>query len=391
MTRPLRVAINLELSLALRRHTSIFVGTQEYARDCGRWECVVDEFSRETLAAGATGRCPHDGIIARATKGLAEEARRRDVPLVNVWISSPVRDLASVFPDCAAAGRMRAEHLLSRGFRHFGCLSFRGDRGNDQIVGAFRRVVEEKGFGCDVARISTAYHNSASKWQAAQEMILGWMEKFDPPTGVYVASDVLSREFVQLCHNRGLRVPQDVAIVSGDDEPLLCEYPSPSLSSVNTNYERVGYEAARLLDGLMAGEESPTVPILIPPVGIVARESTDFFAVEDKAIGAALEFLSKNSHRPIGVEDVVHAANTSRRTLENLFRDHLGRTVAAEIRRLRIERAKRQLAGTEILIKSIARDAGFGDTKRMIQTFRREVGMTPGEYRHHQQTLTFGE
>jgi len=383
------VAINLELSHALNRHSGIFAGTQRYANDCGRWECVVDEFAGDTLSSHPKGRPPYDGIIARATKNLAEWARRRKVPLVNVWMGSPARGLPGVFPDWVALRRLRAEHLLTRGFRRFACLTFRDDRAQDLIAASFREVVEEAGLFCAAAKISHAYHDSAKKWRKAQDIIADWLEDLTPSVGVYVNTDVLGREFVQLCRNRGLRVPQDVAVIAGDDEPLLCENPPPSLSSVDTSYERVGYEAARLLDSLMDEKKKVAVspcpdPIFVPPGGIVARASTDFFAVEDETVAAALTFIAAHSHEAIGVEDVARAASTSRRTLEYRFREHLGRAVAEEIRRLRIERAKRQLISTDQRIKQIAHDAGFVDTKRMNQVFRRELGMTPSEWRQQQ-------
>jgi LacI family transcriptional regulator len=385
MAHTRRVAINLELSYALNRHTGIFAGTQRYANDCGRWECVVDEFPADTLSSHPRGRAPYDGIIARASQDLAKWARRRKVPLVNVWMSSPVRDLPGVFPDWVALGRLRAEHLLTRGFRRFACLTFRHDRSAKIIATSFQEVVEAAGFSCAAAKISHTYHDSAKNWKKAQDIIAAWMDDLTPPVGVYVDTDVLGREFVQLCHNRGLRVPQDVAVIAGDDEPMLCEYPAPSITSVDTGYERVGYEAARLLDAMMDKKPPPPEPIFVRPGGVVARASTDFFAVEDKTVAAALRYISAHSHESIGVGDVAQAANTSRRTLECRFREHLGRAVAEEIRRLRIERAKRQLAGTDETVKSIARDVGFVDTKRMNQVFRRELGITPTAWRRQEQ------
>jgi LacI family transcriptional regulator len=159
-----------------------------------------------------------------------------------------------------------------------------------------------------------------------------------------------------MCRQRGWRVPHDVAIIAGMNEESLCEYPRPSLTSVESGFERIGYEAARLLDRLMNGDTPPIEPILLPPKGLVARESTDFFAVEDPVMSAALEFIAANSQRhEIGTEDVAHAVSIGLRNLQRQFREYLDRPIIAEIQRVRIERPKRELAQSKRTIHEIAR------------------------------------
>ncbi len=160
---------------------------------------------------------------------------------------------------------------------------------------------------------------------------------------------------VQLCQRRGWRVPEDVAVVAGYNEPTLCEHPQPSLSSVELGHERVGYEAARLLQRLMEAKRSSRrrgrrrrssssaepEQIYLPPRGLVIRESTDFVAPDDEMVAAALQFISENAHYAITRDDVAEAVHVEKRTLQNHFQKCLGRPIASEIRRVRIERAKR--------------------------------------------------
>ena len=208
------------------------------------------------------------------------------------------------------------------------------------------------------------------------------MSKWRPPIGVFASSEQTGRMIAQMCRQRGWRVPLDVAIIAGGNEESLCEYPRPSLTSVELGFERIGYEAARLLDRLMDGDSPPTEPILLPPEGLVVRESTDFFAVEDPVMSAALEFIAANSQQDrIGAEDVARAVNIGLRTLQRQFRQYLDRSISAEIQRVRIERAKRELAQSKRPIYEIAKDAGFGRSMRMYEAFRRELGVTPREYR----------
>lgn len=185
----------------------------------------------------------------------------------------------------------------------------------------------------------------------------------------------------QICRNRGWRVPEDVAIIAGQNEETFCEHMRPTLSSVEVGYERLGYEAARLLDRLMDGQLPLAKPILLPPQGLIVRESTDFFAVDDVLIAQALAFIAANCHRPIGPENVAREMTIGIRTLQLRFQEYLGRPIAAEIRRARIERAKRELAQTERTVKEISRECGFGPPMRMYEVFLRELGLTPSQYR----------
>lgn len=135
----------------------------------------------------------------------------------------------------------------------------------------------------------------------------------------------------------------------------------------------------------MAGHAPPPEPIRLIPHGLVVRESTDFYAVNNEAVAAALAFIAANSHRRIGPDDVAAAVGTETRTLQNYFRDTLQRPIATEIRRVRLERAKRELSQSDRPLDAIARDVGFGNIQRLYEVFRRELGVAPGEYRLRRQ------
>ena len=154
--------------------------------------------------------------------------------------------------------------------------------------------------------------------------------------------------------------------------------PPPSLTAVEINYRQV----AAMLDLLMRGRRLPARHEVLQPAGVIARDSTDYFAMEDPDIVAAMRFIERNLTRRIGVKDVVAGTGvSSRRRLERRFRDTCGRSIAAEIRRLRILKAKRLLSETALLVKQVAQQSGFGDPIRLHEVFVREVGMAPSAYR----------
>jgi len=380
-SKPRRVALMLDLEWPYQRNVGTFLGAERYAEEHG-WQSTIDAYLYETLPSIPTNSAPFNGIICLATKKLAEWAAQLCVPLVNVWFQSPVRDtLPGVFPDYVAIGRLRAEHLLTRGFRNFASVVSRNRRAENLDGKEFRSALAEAGYSCSSANVAHYPWKTHLQSQKYKQVLVAAMDEWKVPIGVYVGEESTGRLVVQMCRERGWRVPEDVAIIAGYNEAAVCEYPRPSLTSVEVGNERIGYEAARQLDRLMDGKRLPSKHLMLPPTGLVVRDSTDFFAVDDEVVAAALEFIAANSHQPIRADDVAQAVATGTRTLQLLFREHLDRPIATEIRRVRIERAKRELTQSKQPMAVIARKVGFGKSVRMSDVFNRELGMTPSEYR----------
>lgn len=375
----------LDLQWPYKRHSEIFAGVQRYAEEQG-WVSIIDEFAHDTLHRKRSPADRYDGIVARANRQLARRAVQLGVPVVNVWPSSPVRHLLpGVFPDSTETGRLVAEHLLARGFRTFATLTSPENVDNGLEVAEFTRLVRNAGFACSSAYLPQDPYRDLAGWRETVQRIDRAMDAWVPPVGVYVGEEVCGRMVVQAAHRRGWRIPDDVAIVAGKNQETLCERPRPSLTSVEIGYDRIGYTAAELLGRLMAGHAAPAAPIRLAPHGLFVRESTDFFAVEDPTVAAALTFISANSHHRIGPDDVAAAVGVETRTLQNYFQRTIQRPIATEIRRVRIERAKRELAQSDRTLGTIARDVGFGTIQRLYEVFRRELGIAPGAYRLQRQ------
>ena len=397
MSQPLRVALKLDLRWPLKRHAHIFAGTQRYADEHG-WESIIDEYADEHLSAASAKSLPFDGVIARVSTKLAAGCGRLGMPLVNVWFNSPAKDkFPGVFPDMAAVGRLRAEHLLSRGLRRFAILTSEDDA-EKVAAESFQSTIAAANGRCVRERIPLDPSRTFASWQRTEQRIEAWLERWRLPIGVSIASEEAGRMVIQICRRRGWRVPGDVAIIAGTNEEVLCDHPRPSLTSVEIGYERVGYEAARLLDEQMQSRSKQRGPrrrlplhLLLPPQGLIVRESTDFYAVDDAVVTQALRYIAANSHRDINVNDVAQALALHPRTLQRRFRDVVDWPISAEIRRVRIERAKRELTQSKRSIAEIARDVGFDDRMRMYEVFRREVGVTPTAYRKQRRLeRTFG-
>jgi LacI family transcriptional regulator len=147
------------------------------------------------------------------------------------------------------------------------------------------------------------------------------------------------------------------------------------------NTERIGYEAAALLDRMMTGAKTPRQPIFIEPVGIVTRRSTDVLAIEDRHIVTAVRFIREHASEGIDVRDVLRAVPLSRSTLERRFARALGRSPKDEILRVRLNRAKQLLAETDFSLAMVAEKVGFEHTEYLSVIFKKKAGLTPGQFR----------
>lgn len=376
MPQPSRVAVMLELDRGYARHIRLFAGIQAFAQEQG-WDLFIDEFTDETLTSRTAQSIPYDGVIARATRRLALATKRLAIPLVNIWHNSPCRkQLPGVFRDNFLIGQLCAEHLTSRGYTRFACISTNVES-HTAACESFRARVNKAGYPCTTMKTSL---NTYQK-QKSKQRISDWLMQLEPPFGLFICADEIAYMVAQLCNKFGFRIPEDVAVIGSANEVLFCEFCRPTLSSVEPGYERIGRQAASLLQSLIAGEVPPTKVVWVPPLGVIVRESTDFTAVADEMVTSALSFIAANGHRRIGQEDVAKAVSAEVRTLQNRFRKHLGRPIVAEIRRQRIERAKRELQCSQAPIAKIAKSVGFGTLTSMCQVFQRELGISPSAYR----------
>jgi LacI family transcriptional regulator len=167
-----------------------------------------------------------------------------------------------------------------------------------------------------------------------------------------------------------------------EKDEVLCELSSLPLSSVILNAQQIGYEAAALLDRLMAGESAPETPVLVKPIGVAERHSTDVLAIADRQIAAALKYIREHAcDDGVDVESLLRAVPLSRSVMERRFSQILGSSPKGEILRVRLGRVCQLLAESDLTLAEVAKIAGFEHPEYMSRLFRKKMGVTPGEFR----------
>ncbi|MEN0111953.1 MAG: XylR family transcriptional regulator, partial [Planctomycetota bacterium] len=266
-------------------------GISNYADRHGRWHLVLDPRDHEHRSALPDGWQGH-GIIARitSTKQL-EQLKARRLPLVNID-DVVATDAATpcVTTDEGSLAEMAVSHLLDRGFKQFAyfappSLDYSKRRGE-----AFVHHLEERGFGCHVYKPGYRAGRRLG-WTERLRRVERWVRQLPHPIAVLAVDASRARQLAEICHLSGVRVPDDVAVLAGSLDELLCDVSTPPLSSVNVASERIGHDAAQLLDALMAGHASPAEPMTVPPRGVQSRQSTDLLAIDDAEIVDALRYI----------------------------------------------------------------------------------------------------
>jgi LacI family transcriptional regulator len=276
---------------------------------------------------------------------------------------------------------MGAEHLMGLGLRQFAVCSYPPTRTNGwarERADQFHRVVTDQGFSCPVY---AGRHSPVKNWRRSQEALKHWLAQLPKPIGIFACDDSRARHVLQACRFLELQVPEDIALVGVDNDDVMCEITQPSLTSIEQGSVGVGYEAAGLLDRVMGGKAVKHAAVTVPPEGLVSRRSTDILAVSDETVVEALHFIRRRAFDPIQVRDVLKVVRTSRTNLETKFRKNLGRSIHAEIRRVRVEAARRMLTTSNTPIKEIARRVGVSSVQYFTAMIRNVTGQTPGEIR----------
>lgn len=327
---------------------------------------------------------PNGIITALFLPVVARQLVKLRKPLVDT--ACAIDELAGKVPsidvDHTDVGILAAEHLLERGFEHFGFFGSEAARYSRMREESYRGRLAQAGFSVSSCYGEYVHYVPATtSWKAIEQRVHRWLRQLPKPVAIFVSNDVPARNLADMCGQLRLRVPDEVAILGVDNDELECSLASPPLSSIAIPSERIGYEAARLLDRMMSDEKVPCEPVFLPPVRIVIRQSTDVLAIDDPAVASALAYIRQHAAENISAAKVISKIGIVRRDLERRFRAMLGCSILDELQRVRVELAKGLLSDTRLSMPAVARHSGFSTPQRLAVVFHKRTGMSPSAYR----------
>jgi LacI family transcriptional regulator len=361
----------------------LLAGVAKYNRLHGRWSTYVRPWALTDPLPRWLSSWVGDGLIIRIeTPDMARTVSRLGVPVVNLRGTLPELSFPYVSIDHEQVARLAANHLQERGLREFAFVGKPpgSNPGLDQRGDAFKRFVEAAGGRCHM--YDARKPSDKGGWEEDQDRIADWIRRLPKPVGVMACNDERGLQVLDACRRANVVVPDEVAVIGVDNDEPLCELSIPPMTSVEVNAESIGYEAAAILDRLMAGKPGPPGPVRIAPKGVVTRRSTDVIACEDPEVAAAVRYIRENACKRLLVVDVLMQLGMSRASLQQRMKALLGRTIHQEVQRVRLARAKELLVGSDLTIKQVASKSGFTSVQYMTRMFRAATGETPARYRH---------
>ncbi len=381
-----RIAVAVERSTVYGRN--ILRGFAEIAGNHPEWDLsLVDP--RSTASAAARGgfdawicRIPDD----RAAAALARTGR----PVVDLATPHEYAAFASVATDAKAIGRLAAEHLLARRYPSFAFCGYPGIAFSDRRRNAFAACLAESGFTpAEYHPPQKALRRFGADYRLGDRLVetpdapalRTWLRSLPKPVAIFCCDDLRAAQLVRVCRAAGFSVPRDVAVLGVDDDPLLCLFASPRLSSIDSDSVEVGRAAARALAQMLDSPSAPPPRISVAPRGVSARASTDCWPGAPEWLPGLIDWIAENAGENLSACDVFRRAGRSRTLVERVFRERLGTTVQRKIAEARIETAKRLLARTARPLADIARASGFSSAGYFSRTFAAATGLAPTAWR----------
>ncbi len=378
-----RVALMLKAKGAYGR--DIIAGVCDYTRSTRlSWDLLLyEEFRSRTQSILSWSG---DGVIADFDDpelvGLLGDGH---LPVVGVGGSYQRESdyppgIPYVATDNARLVDLAYEHLIDMGLQRFALYSMPPAPTNkwaQEREARFRHRVEADGM---TAEVFNGLATFAGDWGPIIDNIVDWLRTLPKPVGIIAVTDARARQILQACTMDEIAVPEEVAIMGIDDDPLLRMLTRIPISSVAQGTRKMGKVAAGMLHRQLTGAPITNLRVLVPPEGINPLASSRHRPIGHPYVMRALHFIRQFAAQGAKVAQVAEYVGVSRTTLENHFRNQFGSTVHDEILAFKLQLACDLLQNGELSCAEVAERSGFTTVQYMYAVFRRELGCSPLEY-----------
>ena len=212
-----------------------------------------------------------DGLIITADtieNPFVTKIQQHHIPFVQIGrpLHAESTNISYIDVDNEAGAYLAASYLIQQGYRRIGQLAtVHNSAGVDRDAG-FRQALTDRGIPVNEELIKVAEFSQTSAHQAMGALLE------QKPEAVFAQSDAMALGAMRAIRERGLRVPEDIAIVGFDDLPLAASA-DPPLTTIRQPIYRTGILATETLLDIIKTSPQPARHIILP-VELVIRAST---------------------------------------------------------------------------------------------------------------------
>lgn len=349
-------------------------GARRFAERRG-WDVQVIERSGGRLdVAGILDLWKPIGIIAECGGGVPEISRQTvgQIPLVYLDEDPCGEKGRALYVNAnnRQVGEVAAKELLLLDLPHYAFVGWCEPRYWSEIRRkAFQTAVRLHGKDCAVFACPP---NAAP---ARRRKALGaWLKALPKPCGLFAVHDPVAEEVLQQAAVLGIRVPEDLAVVGVDNDPIICERTSPPLTSIGLDFERGGYLCAQLLDERIRNPKTDDVRLVFGVTSVARRLSTRSLRTGSARVAKAIAYIRRTACEGVTVPMVAAVMGVRRRMAEVEFRRETGHSIHDEIMDVRLEQVENLLRNPRQQITPIAQLCGWKSSAALRAAFQSRYG-----------------
>jgi LacI family transcriptional regulator len=328
-----------------------------------------------------------DGIIAYIpNRKLYQRISSLGVCAVDVHGRCRGPSIPVIESDAQVIVSLALQFFLKSGFQHLAYCGYPSVFFSDQREEAFLSQLAEMNRKAHIYTPSSRKQVGEDLYQFEKGTLTHeadlprWVRLLPKPVAILACNDIRGQQLINACRESEIRMPEEVAVLGVDNDEIICRLCRPTLSTIEPDVEKIGYLAAELIAAQLEGR-AVKASYHVPPRRVFERRSTDTVAAGHPAVAQAARLIRDQSRADDSVEQICEQIGTSRSTLDKLFLIHLGRSVAGEMTRIRIQRSQSLLINTDLSLTEIAQQCGLSSATYFCRFFKRVTGQTPNSYR----------
>lgn len=358
-------------------------GFAKYSKLHGSWMLNPTYVNNKPkLTLNALKKAQYDALVIveqNVSEEILDFIRTNKIPSVIKCDFGKVAGMCNIISDNLTIGKKAADYFIKKGFKNFAYCGFSDINWSATRKDKFINTICEAGFD---SKDVYCKEFSPKLTPAVLTKIENWLKELPTPIALLANNDELAKKIIDICNlTQKIKVPFDISVLGIDNDDLVCDISNPPISSISRNFELVGFTSAEWIDDVISQKSFQTKDIILEPMEIVTRQSTDVYATEDNSVKTALEYIRKNASKNITVDDVAMEVAISRRSLERKFIQSLHTTISKEIRRIRTNLIAQLLTDTDFPVSEIAEIMDFKSAKHIARYFAYTKHTSPLAYR----------